>query len=196
MDTISPILRGKEVIINRQAIKAILVAFFVLTTAIGAYVRIPIPFSPVPITLQTFFVILCGAIMGRKLGSLTQISYVLLGGLGAPIFQGYGAGFAHLAGPTGGYLAGFIVAAFVTGSVVDRFRPSINLPHIVLAMTLGLVTVYIFGLSWLIVAYKFELFKAVSLGFIPFVPGALAKLFLATWMFSKLHAKTDTYVQK
>ena len=100
MITISSIFTHKNIIINKQAERAFLVTSFIILTALGAYVRIPLPFTPVPITLQTFFVILCGAILGKKLGSLTQTSYVILGTLGLPIFQGYGAGFLHLAGPT------------------------------------------------------------------------------------------------
>ena len=96
MHTISSISTDKGVIANKLAIRAILVVSFVIMTALGAYVRIPLPFSPVPITLQTFFVLLCGAVLGRKFGALAQAGYVGLGVLGIPLFQGYGAGLLHL----------------------------------------------------------------------------------------------------
>lgn len=200
MYTISPIFTGKaifsgkEIIANKSAVKAIFIVSFVLMTALGAYVRIPIPFSPVPITLQTFFVILCGALLGKRLGLFTQLSYVLLGGLGMPIFQGYGAGMLHILGPTGGYLAGFVAAAFLTGALIDRKRESNSFSYTVFAMSLGLFTVYVFGIAWLIAGYKFSPATAVSLGFIPFIPGAAAKLLLASWIYSKIQPRTNPLI--
>ena len=189
MATISLILNAKDIVINRRLTKAILVGSFIIMTALGAYVRIPIPFSPVPITLQTFFVILCGAMLGRKLGSFAQASYVGLGTLGMPIFQGYGAGFLHLAGPTGGYLVGFIAASFIVGAIVDRKRDSANLSYILFAMSMGLLTIFACGITWLAVGYRAGFTKAVSMGFIPFIPGAAAKLITAAWIYSKIKSK-------
>jgi biotin transport system substrate-specific component len=103
---------NKEFISSKKAVAAIGVTFFVLATALSAYVRIPVPGSPVPITLQTFFVLLAGAVLGRKLGAASQIGYVILGAVGLPIFQGAGYGIAYLFGPTGGYLMGFAAAAY------------------------------------------------------------------------------------
>ncbi|NQU95595.1 MAG: biotin transporter BioY [Candidatus Omnitrophica bacterium] len=189
MGTISLILNAKDITLNKSLTKAILVGSFIIMTALGAYVRIPIPFSPVPITLQTFFVILCGAMLGRKLGSLAQASYVGLGVLGMPIFQGYGAGFLHLAGPTGGYLVGFIAASFVVGAIVDRKRDSANLSYILFAMSMGILVIFACGITWLAVGYRAGFTKAVSMGFIPFIPGTAAKLITAAWIYSKIKSR-------
>jgi len=81
---------------------AIGVCFFLPLTALGAFVRVPLPFTPVPITLQTFFVLLSGAFLGRRSGSLTQLLYLVMGVCGAPIFTGAASGWIYLLGPTGG----------------------------------------------------------------------------------------------
>lgn len=183
MAAISAILNGKEIVTSKAAVRAILVVSFVVMTALGAHVRIPLPFSPVPITLQTFFVLLCGATLGRKFGTLAQGGYVGLGVLGIPLFQGYGAGLLHLAGPTGGYLIGFIAAPFIVGSLIKR--------NVVFAMSLGLSVIYVCGVSWLMLGYKFDFSNAVYLGFIPFIPGAVCKLIAASWIYSKIRVRCE-----
>ena len=196
MDTISAIFAHKNIVVNKRAIAAVFVASFVIMTALGSYVRIPIPLSPVPITLQTFFVILCGAVLGKRLGGFTQFSYVMLGALGMPIFQGYGAGFLHLLGPTGGYLAGFMVAAFLVGALIDRKRKSSSFAYVIFAMSCGLLTIFTFGIGWLVAGYRFSLAQALSLGFVPFIPGAATKLILASWIYSKIESRTNILLHK
>jgi len=192
MNAISTIYACKNNIINRRLAQVILVLSFVIMTALGAYVRIPLPFTPVPITLQTFFVILSGAILGKKLGSFSQAAYLFLGILGAPVFQGYGAGFLYLLGPTGGYLIGFILASFVVGSLIDRGK-MLSHPryYIMFAMSLGLLTVYACGIAWLIIGHKLIFTQAISLGFIPFIPGAFLKLILASWIYERVKSKAN-----
>ena len=92
---------GREVISGRTASAVLGVLFFILATALGAYVKIPVPGSPVPITLQTFFVILSAAVLGHKLGAFSQFGYVMLGAAGFPLFQGNYYSPAYLLGPTG-----------------------------------------------------------------------------------------------
>lgn len=181
MNTVSAISARGNIVVGKAFENTFLVTSFVIMTALGAYIRIPLPFTPVPITLQTFFVLLCGAVLGKKIGSLTQASYVALGALGLPVFQGYGSGLLHLAGPTGGYLVGFMVAAFLVGHFVKRGA--------LLAMITGLLAIYACGILWLIAGYGFDPAKAVSLGFIPFIPGAILKLIAASWIYSKVKSK-------
>lgn len=192
MSNISSILVHKEYICNKSLIKVILVTSFVIMTCLGAYVRIPLPFTPVPITLQTFFVILSGALLGRKLGTLSQASYLALGVLGMPVFQGYGAGLLHIAGPTGGYLLGFIVSAFLVGMLIEK---SSRFFYTMLIMALGVASIYLWGILWLMVGYKFSLFKAISLGVIPFIPGAIIKLSLASFIYSKIKPRVDSLIK-
>jgi biotin transport system substrate-specific component len=92
-------------------------AMFGAATAMGAYIMIPLP--PVPITLQTLFVVLAGALLGGRLGALSQVVYLLLGIIGLPVFHGGKGGLGILLGPTGGYLVGFIAAAYVVGKLIE-----------------------------------------------------------------------------
>jgi biotin transporter BioY len=111
-----------------EALRAVLlVVGFALLTALGAQVRIPI--QPVPITLQTFFVLLGGLMLGPNLGALAQVLYVSLGAAGAPVFAGEGVGLAYLLGPTGGYLLGFAASAWLVGQLSRALdvRPGLSL---------------------------------------------------------------------
>lgn len=193
MNTISSIYDA-NFIMSKTIAKAMLVVSFVIMTALGAYVRIPLPFTPVPITMQTFFVVLCGAVLGRRLGSFAQILYVSVGAFGVPVFQGYGRGFLYLLGPTGGYLAGFIIAAFLAGLLTEREK-SANFFHILFSMSLGILAIYAFGISWLMFTMKLNLWKAISLGFVPFIPGAAVKLISASWIYSKIKPRTDSLLK-
>ena len=99
-------------------------SMFGALTAVGAYIMIPLP--PVPITLQTLFVNLAGALLGGYLGALSQVVYILLGVIGLPVFAGGKAGAGVLLGPTGGYLIGFVVGAFVIGKLTTiRKKPGL-----------------------------------------------------------------------
>lgn len=188
----SNILHG-EIAISKNAVKAMLVTSFVIMTALGAYVRVPIPFTPVPITLQTFFVILSGAFLGRKLGLFAQASYIGLGALGMPIFQGYGYGLLHLAGPTGGYLVGFAFSAFLVGILLDRKETSFA--YTAFSMFIGITAIYFFGLLWLMISLKLSLMTALSYGFLPFLPGAVLKLIVATMVYQKLKPRIESVIK-
>jgi len=144
--------------------------------ALLAQVAIPLPFSPVPITGQTFAVLLVGALLGRARGGLSVLLYLLEGAAGLPVFAGGTAGLARLLGPTGGYLVGFVVAAAVVGFLAQRGWDR-KVGSTALAMLVGNAFIYLFGLPWL--AHFVGAEKAVSLGLLPFIPGDLVKLALA-----------------
>src|SRR5512133_2023281 len=91
---------------------------FALLTAMGAAIQIPI--GPVPITLQVLFVLLSGLVLGSRMGALSQMEYLAIGFAGAPVFAGGKAGIVALLGPTGGYLVGFVVAAYLAGLIAER----------------------------------------------------------------------------
>jgi biotin transport system substrate-specific component len=163
---------------------AVLILGSSLLTALMARVEIPLPFTPVPITGQTFAVLLVGAALGSRRGALSMAVYLLEGALGLPVFAGGAAGLARLRGPTGGYLIGFIAAAFVTGWLAERGwdrRPATT----ALAMLTGNAVIYLFGLPWLawFVGGFLGPKGALALGLLPFVPGDLLKLLLATLAF-------------
>jgi biotin transport system substrate-specific component len=175
---------NRDIINDKRTVAAIGVLFFVLATAFGAYVRIPVKGSPVPITLQTFFVILSGAVLGRKLGTLSQTAYFILGIAGLPIFQGSVSGAAYLAGPTAGYLIGFIASAYLIGKLIE-IKPT-SFAWSVLTFALGSLVIYVFGISWLIYMYKMNFVNAFSTGILPFIPGDIAKILFAGIIYSKI----------
>jgi biotin transport system substrate-specific component len=172
-------------LVNDKTLNAVIgVLFFILATALGAYVRIPLEGTPVPITLQTLFVILSGAVLGWRLGFYSQLGYLLLGAIGLPIFQGYSSGISHILGPTGGYLVGFLFASSVVGIMTSQKEPNIYL--VLASFIIGNIILYSLGVSWLIYIYKIEILKALSMGVIPFIPIELIKISLATLIYSKI----------
>jgi biotin transport system substrate-specific component len=164
-----------------------LVALFAGLTALGAYIFIPLPFTPVPITLQTFFVYLAGDILGANLSALSQIIYVLVGALGLPVFAGGKGTIAILIGPTGGYLIGFIPAAFVISKLVNIKRNP-NIVWIIFSNFIGTVIIYGFGIFQLSI-WIGSLRKAAFLGILPFLIGDLIKAWLAAYIATKTQVK-------
>jgi biotin transport system substrate-specific component len=153
----------------------ILCALFAALTGVGGLIAIPLPFTPVPITLQTFFTFLAGAILGKYLGALSQLIYLLLGIVGLPVFAKGSTGIGALLGPTGGYLVGFIPAAFFVGYLLER-RENPPFGLIFLAMVVGLLAIYLPGVGWLMWVARMNLMKAFFLGALPFLPGDAVKI--------------------
>ena len=145
--------------------------------ALFAQIEIPLPFSPVPITGQTFAVLLIGALLGSKRGVAAMLAYIAQGTAGLPFFAGGASGFGILTGATAGYLAGFIVAVYVVGLLAERgmersFRTSV-IPFLV-----GTVIIYAFGVTWLSIVLH-STAKALAAGLLPFLIGDAIKLFAA-----------------
>lgn len=157
-------------------------SMFGALTAIGAYIIIPLP--PVPITLQTLFLNLAGALLGGYLGALSQVVYILLGVIGLPVFAGGKAGLGVLFGPTGGYLFGFVLAAFVVGKLI-AVRKHPGLVWVVASMLAGMVIIYILGILQLTLVAKLSVEKAVVVGALPFLPGDIVKIVLASLIYLK-----------
>ena len=135
----------KELVINKNLSRTIGVFIFVILTSLGAFVRIPLWFTPVPLTLQTFFVLLSGAILGANLGALSQIVYIILGASGISIFANAGSGLIYLSGPTGGYILGFVFASFLIGRLI-RLYPRAGMFLIFLLMFLADIVILLSGL--------------------------------------------------
>jgi len=151
---------------------------FVLLTALGAFVRVYLPFTPVPITLQTLFVLLAGAFLGSAWGAGAMGLYLLIGICGLPVFAGATHGLFYILGPTGGYLIGFVVAAWITGSMIgSKSNPSWY--RIFFALTFAAMSIYVLGISQLMLWGKCNLTQGLIMGFFPFVPGAIIKILLA-----------------
>ncbi len=178
----------KDMVNNRTLTASIGVAFFILATALGAYVRIPVHGSPVPITLQTFFVIMAGAVLGKRLGLYSQIGYLLAGASGLPLFQGAASGVSYLMGPTGGYLIGFVACAFTVGFIMDSVKPGIA--AMIAVFALGVLIIYASGILWLVYAYKMDLTSAIVAGALPFIPADAAKIAIASALYSKISRRS------
>jgi biotin transport system substrate-specific component len=148
-----------------------------LFIALCAQLSFRLPFSPVPITAQTLAVLLVGALSGARRGALSVVTYLSQGIVGLPVFAGGMSGLAYLLGPTGGYLVGFVVAAYVTGGLAERGWDR-RVGTAFQAMLLGNVVLYAFGLAWLTVFVGVK--AALPLGLYPFIPGDLVKLAIAT----------------
>ncbi len=146
--------------------------------ALAAQIEIPLGFTPVPISGQTFAVLLVGASLGPLLGASSLLLYYCVGLVGAPVYSGGDSGWEIVKGATGGYLVGFIVAAALTGWLAQR-RWDRRFNSAVAAMLSGSVVIYLFGLPWLAHVADLDLSGTLEAGLYPFVVGDLVKLYLA-----------------
>lgn len=147
-----------------------------LLIGLCAQVRILLPFGPVPVTGQTFAVLMIGALLGSHRGCLAVLAYLIEGAAGLPVFA-FGGGAAAFAGPTGGYLMGFLPAAYFTGLLAERGWDR-RIGTTVLAMVLGNVVIYACGLFWLCCLMGAGQ-RVLTAGLYPFVVGDLLKIALA-----------------
>lgn len=154
----------------------ILVGSFVV--GLSAQVAVYLPFTPVPISGQTFAVLLVGAALGSRRGALSLLTYVAQGAAGLPVFAGGSAGLAVALGPRGGYLAGMVLAAFIVGWLIERGWNR-NLPRAACAMLLGNFVIYAVALPWLGLFLGGDLATAFALGAAPFLAGDAIKVALA-----------------
>jgi biotin transport system substrate-specific component len=155
-----------------------LIVLGTLFVAVLAQVKIPLPFTPVPLTGQTFAVLLVGATLGSKRGAASMVLYIALGALGLPVFAGGASGIAYLSGATLGYLVGFVIAAAAIGGLAERgLERSIHTS--ILPFLIGTVMIYICGIAWLaIVLRSFD--QAITAGLLPFLVGDAIKLMAAS----------------
>ena len=153
-----------------------LIAAGSLVIALSAQVAIPLPFSPVPVTGQTFGVLLVASLLGRVRGTAAVLAYLAEGAAGLPVFAGAAAGPAKLLGPTGGYLAGFALGAYVCGWLAERGWDRAPL-RTTASMILGNIAIFALALPWL--ARFVGASNVWALGFWPFLPGDIVKIGLA-----------------
>lgn len=146
--------------------------------SLAAQIEIPLSFTPVPISGQTFAVLLVGASLGPLLGASSLLLYFCVGLIGAPVYSGGDSGWEIVKGATGGYLVGFIVAAALTGWLAQR-QWDRRFNSAVAAMLSGSVVIYLFGLPWLAHVANLDLSGTLEAGLYPFVVGDLVKLYLA-----------------
>ncbi len=162
---------------NTRAARNVLLAL-VGTLALTVSAKTQIPFWPVPMTMQTFVVLVIGMAYGTRLGVATVALYLLEGALGLPVFAGTpekGVGLAYMMGPTGGYLLGFVAAAWLSGSLAERGFDRSPFKTLV-AMSLGHALIFVFGVAWLAQLIGFE--KAFMVGVVPFWAATIVKTLL------------------
>jgi biotin transport system substrate-specific component len=167
-----------DVLSNTRVRDAALVIGAALLTAACAQISIPIPGSPVPVTGQTFAVLLTGAALGANRGALGQMLYVGLGLVGLPFYADGAHGVDVVFGATGGYLLAFPISAWVCGKLAEaRYdrTPATALP----AFLVGSIIVFAIGVPWLAVSADISLATAIDLGFVPFIAGGILKAALA-----------------
>ncbi|WP_366923310.1 biotin transporter BioY [Metallumcola ferriviriculae] len=156
----------------------ILAGMFAAVTGVMAQISIPIPFSPVPITMQVFAVCLTAGILGARLGSLSMLVYLLLGAAGAPVFAQLKGGIPVIFGYSGGYIWGYIIAAFIIGWIVEHVK-SPGYGTMLAAMLVGLVIIYTTGTVQLAYVMGLTAREAIVAGVGWFLPLDAVKVFLA-----------------
>jgi biotin transport system substrate-specific component len=149
----------------------VLASLLAALTAVGAYIHIPI--GPVPIVLSTLFAVLSGLLLGSRRGLASMGLYLLVGAIGLPVFAGGKAGLAYFLGPTGGYLFGYLLAAWVAGFISEHSRGLWVLE--IIAVIAGSIAIYVVGVPWLKMITRISWQKAWMIGVIPFLAGDAVK---------------------
>ncbi len=168
-----------------------LCGLFAALTAVCSYISIPLGFTPVPVNLATLAVFLAGGLLGKKYGTISLAVYTLLGAAGVPVFAGFRGGFSVLAGPTGGYIIGYILAAFLIGLILDHTlnrasSPATEYLYCIIAMIVGLAACYFLGTLWFIISTGTGIWAALVACVFPFLPGDALKIAAASILIRKL----------
>lgn len=163
---------------NSETLSIALAASLGVLIAAGAYIIIPLPFSPIPVTAQTFFVLLAGLLLGSRWGAVAVSTYLIIGIAGFPVFSGGTGGIGILLGPTGGYLIGFLIAALTVG-YISRYglgrKPKMRRGLSAISVFVGTAIIYLFGIPWLSLIADLSLKEAIITGLVPFIPGDILK---------------------
>lgn len=180
------------VAVDNQKIRTkqmVLIALMTAVTCVLGPLSIPLPFSPVPISLTNFAIFLAIFVLGMKNGTISFIIYLLLGAVGVPVFSSFRGGLQVLAGPTGGYLIGFIFLALIMGFALDHFDR--KLVPTIIGMSIGMVVCYAFGTVWLAKLLSLSFKEGLMMGVIPYLPGDAAKIIIAAIVGPKLYGATQ-----
>ena len=177
--------------------RLVICGLFAALTVVCTMISIPLPFTPVPINLATLSVFMAGALLGPKYGAVSQAVYVLLGAAGLPVFSNFSGGLMKLVGPTGGYIASYIVTAFVVGLIAgggftaNKGAASggkagksklMNLPRLAAAMAAGIAVCYALGTAWFMYSMNVGLAAALAPCVIPFIPGDIIKIIAGSFL--------------
>ncbi|MDD3185273.1 MAG: biotin transporter BioY [Anaerostipes sp.] len=145
---------------------------------------ITLPFTPIPISFTNLGIYFIIFILGWKLSTMSVVVYILLGMVGLPVFSGFSGGAAKVAGPTGGYLIGFIFMAIIAGWFVERFEGKILMYMI--GMVVATAVTYAFGTAWLCVQMHLTPIQGLTVGVLPYIPGDIVKMIVGILVGSKV----------
>lgn len=163
---------------NTKTKNIVAIGLMAALICIAGPIAVPLPFTPVPISLTNFAIYIACGIVGTKKGTMSTIVFLLLGAVGLPVFAGFSGGVSKLAGPTGGYLIGFIFCAVITGLFADMFENKIYMYPV--GMVIGTAITYLFGTVWLSMQLHLSFTQGLMMGVIPYLPGDTIKIILAT----------------
>tara|TARA_R110002096_G_scaffold435224_3_gene659820 strand:+ start:4480 stop:5028 length:549 start_codon:yes stop_codon:yes gene_type:complete len=164
----------------KKSISQTIITSFVFALIIAAFAQLVIPLPLVPITGQTLAIGLAATILGSKNGMLTVVLYIIFGAVGLPVFSQLNSGLDAIVGVTGGFLVGFIPAAFLIGLYLEKTTFTVR--NAFIANTIGMFVILIIGTSWLKLSTELTWEAAFLGGFAPFIIGGLIKAFLAAWL--------------
>jgi len=146
-----------------------------------AQITIPLPFTPVPMSLASLAVILAGTILGPTDGTIAVVIYILLGIVGLPAFAGFTRGFTTLLGPTGGFIMGYPILAFLAGYLSSLFKKKIKLfTTYMLAVSIATIPFYTLGCMWYLFYSKTTVAVSITVSIVPFIPSDIIKNILAS----------------
>lgn len=151
-----------------------LIGLMTAVTCILGPLSIPMPFSVVPISFTNLAIYFTVFLLGWKKGTISYLIYLLIGVVGVPVFSGFSGGIGKIAGPTGGYLAGFLLLAIISGLFIEKFRGKIYM--YALGMVLGLAVTYLLGTTWLAYQLGLTFKEGLFMGVIPYIPGDIVKI--------------------
>lgn len=174
---------------NNNFRMGILASLFAILTAVGAFVRVPFPV--VPLSLQTFMVLLSGLVLGSRYGALSQVIYLMLGLLGIPVFTG-GGGIHYIFHPTFGFLGGFVAGAWLAGFSFPWWINTNTMGNYIARALLATAAIYLCGVLYLYLNLNFLAGKTIALvqvfkiGMVPFIPGDILKITGASFLASRI----------
>jgi biotin transport system substrate-specific component len=170
---------------NLKTKEITLCALFASLTAILSQITIPI--GPVPINMAHLSVFLAAGLLGSRLGALSQLTFVLMGAAGLPVFSGFNGGLTRIAGPTGGYIISYVVSAYVIGWILERFGKR-TVKALAISILAGWLVTYAFGTLWFTYITHTSFTAALSLCVIPFLPGDLLKTCIIIILVRRLYS--------
>lgn len=171
----------------------VLTSLVTAITCIIAPFAIPIPFSPVPVSLTNLILYISIFLLGWKSATVSYLVYVLLGAVGLPVFSGFAGGIGKIAGPTGGYLVGFVFLTVISGYILEKFRSRRVI--IMAGMVLGTAVTYIFGTMWLCIQMELSFVQGLAIGALPYLPGDCIKIIIAVIVGPTLAQRTRAIQQ-